>query len=362
MKKIIFLGVLSFMAMSLTACREIVPLLDPISEEQESPSQVEPNSQESESLSEPVSQESISEPESISQYSELESVSEESESEPELISEYSEYIMESTTEEAGGESESVYEESESESEPESISEDYESESFEHDEYASGFIVVLGEADSSYDFYQVSDYDGNDVWGGANKYIAGPLDVTAGQSIAVMDPYGTELWKNGFNTNNNVEGEGPGEYFIVESATNIQITLYEYDDGGYAYNVDGRTSSGDESGDNTPITGTGYGLLVGTTFVQASKQEGQDHQGRDQYKISKYSFHAGESFVLYDADNSAGWVDPIDSYSFNSQGSGANISTYLNVSKTNYTVVLDFTADIYIKLKWQDNNVYFELVA
>ena len=60
-------------------------------------------------------------------------------------------------------------------------------------------------------------------------------------------------------------------------------------------------------------------------------------------------------TLYDFENDATWVIAIDSASF-----GGKVSEYIENDGTKYTVKKAFTADVYIKLKYQNDQVYFEL--
>lgn len=115
-----------------------------------------------------------------------------------------------------------------------------------------------------------------------------------------------------------------------------------------------------SGTPGPVdpTGEGFGLKFddGTT-VQGVKISEPDYQGRVQYKISAQQFTAGQTFALYDFKNNVSWVIDIDSASF-----GGNVSKYLSKGSSAYTVLEDFKADVYIKIKNNDDQIYFGLVS
>lgn len=125
----------------------------------------------------------------------------------------------------------------------------------------------------------------------------------------------------------------------------------------------KASGGSGGGGDTPIT-QGYGLKFGDgTKVQAVATGGTDTQGRTEYKITGYQFKQGDTFQLYDFSNDATWVIDIDPWSFqtasDATASAARVATYVTKG-TSYTVVKDFTADVYIKLKNNDDQIYFDL--
>ena len=215
MKKKIFLGVLSLMAMTLAACGGSQPSQE--SQPESTPqSQSEPASQpESEPASEPESQ-----PES------------QPESEP------------ASEPESQPESEPASEES---SEEES-SEDTRTPTNEYTLTVGGEGVTL---------YEDEEYDGTDVWEGIRKFYADPFDVTAGQAIAAKNANDEEVWPNGYNDQNNVAGEALGEFTVIDTAENALFTLYVYDDGGAAYNLTGKAIA--------PVDPTGEGVLFEFTY-------------------------------------------------------------------------------------------------
>ena len=81
----------------------------------------------------------------------------------------------------------------------------------------------------------------------------------------------------------------------------------------------------------------------------------DFEGFKQYYISSYSFKENESFQLYNFKNDATWVSDINPSSFN-----GNTAQYINNDGVKYSALKDFTSSIYIKLKYQQDQVYFGL--
>ena len=108
--------------------------------------------------------------------------------------------------------------------------------------------------------------------------------------------------------------------------------------------------------------SGYGLLIeGHKPVVATPFGEPDYAGREQYLIKAQSFTAGQEFILFDFEYYNGWVIDIDPYSFKAEGKTAIVSQYVVKGNGCYTVVKDFVADIYIKLKPQDDQIFFLLV-
>ena len=108
------------------------------------------------------------------------------------------------------------------------------------------------------------------------------------------------------------------------------------------------------GEGTTPTEEGYGLKFGDGSTVKATKTG-DFDGFTQYLISGQDFKAGETFQLYDFGKDATWVVNIDSASF-----GGKVSEYLENDGTKYIVKKDFNADVYIKLKYQNDQIYFGL--
>ncbi|MCR4911291.1 MAG: hypothetical protein K5925_02045 [Bacilli bacterium] len=149
----------------------------------------------------------------------------------------------------------------------------------------------------------------------------------------------------------------GEYYDL--ANNRTVTVA----GGYVQANFGDTAvmallRVEKSG--TEIT-SGYGLKINSRPILAVDQGTQDYQGRQQYKIIRQHFDEGDEFTLYDFSNKATWTIDVDGYSF---GGGSDDDTtwqsYFSKTNTKYTVLQDFDADVYIKIKNQDDKIYFDL--
>ena len=106
---------------------------------------------------------------------------------------------------------------------------------------------------------------------------------------------------------------------------------------------------------------GYGLIFSDGKKVGGQSLGVDSEGYDQYLVAGYSFTAGQSFSLYDFANQASWAVDLNQWSFgDTDGTGTVWRTYLSKSSASYTVLQDFTADVYIKLKFEADNIYFGL--
>lgn len=90
----------------------------------------------------------------------------------------------------------------------------------------------------------------------------------------------------------------------------------------------------------------------------------DDNGFSQYLINHRIFKKDQVFQLYDFENNAGWTVDIDPYSFGGNSSeSTNWKTYIshNYSDHTYKVLQDFNAEsIYIKLKYGEDQIYFQL--
>lgn len=116
----------------------------------------------------------------------------------------------------------------------------------------------------------------------------------------------------------------------------------------------------------PTTGFGF-IFSDSSYMAGARAE--DNNGYQQYLISNRSFKKDQVFYLCDftsSDPFAGkWADPIDPYSFggtsaNSENWKAYIN-YDNAGNGKYTVLQDFNVEaVYIKIKYEANQVYFQL--
>ncbi len=117
--------------------------------------------------------------------------------------------------------------------------------------------------------------------------------------------------------------------------------------------------GPDSGSTLPSSG--YGILFSDNkYAVGTLQSGTDSNGRTQYLISNYSFKANEQFKIYDFTNKAGWVENLDPYSFGGNETNLKWKTYLEKGTDYYKVLVDFKANVYLKLMFNDNQIYFGL--
>ena len=106
--------------------------------------------------------------------------------------------------------------------------------------------------------------------------------------------------------------------------------------------------------------TQYGLLVNGNPVAAVRVG--EFDGYEQYKVANHRFHKDETFSLYDYGNGASWAVDVDNYSFGGKSDvDTTWQTYINKNGNAYTVLKDFTSDVYIKMKYGEDEVYFGLV-
>lgn len=122
--------------------------------------------------------------------------------------------------------------------------------------------------------------------------------------------------------------------------------------------DGTDAGG--SGGEMPSEGYGFMFSDGKYIVASPTDE---FDGFKQYTISNTSFTVGQSFTLYDFGNNAAWIVPLDGYSFGGDSaSSTKWREYLSDTNSTWTVLTNFTANVYIKLKMNQDQVYFGLAA
>lgn len=112
-------------------------------------------------------------------------------------------------------------------------------------------------------------------------------------------------------------------------------------------------------DGMPKSGFGF-YFTDSSYVAATLLEEKDAQGRTQYKITNYPFKTGDRFVLYDFQNKAGWTEDLDPYSFGgTHAASVYWQKYVEKTASTYVVKADFTADVYLKMQFEDNLIYFQ---
>ena len=122
-------------------------------------------------------------------------------------------------------------------------------------------------------------------------------------------------------------------------------------------TDAGGNSGASTDSSVPAADTGFGLIFGDGTKVKGTAAGTDHNGRTQYLVSNQAFVKDQEFALYDFEKQTSWIIAIDSASF-----GGASSEYVSVIEASqqWKVLKDFTADVYIKLKYQDDQIYFGL--
>ena len=116
---------------------------------------------------------------------------------------------------------------------------------------------------------------------------------------------------------------------------------------------GFTSKYDANIKYTKTINEGFGLRFsdGTTYLGTHIDE-KDYQGRDQYIITGVKFYKGTTFSLYNFANGASWIIDLDGASI-----GGQFAEYLDRGEYSYAVLKSFQADVYLKLKYNDDLVY-----
>ena len=108
--------------------------------------------------------------------------------------------------------------------------------------------------------------------------------------------------------------------------------------------------------------SGFGIKFGNGLSVVGEDAGFDYEGRAQYSLSSIQFTTGATFSIYDFGSKAGWVEAVDGYSFGGDSKESEAwKSYLSMGDSTYTVLADFTADIFLKIAEGNNSIYFGLV-
>ena len=148
---------------------------------------------------------------------------------------------------------------------------------------------------------------------------------------------------------------------------------------------GGNGGGNSGGGSTPVTpvtpgeylpsstgtlpASGYGFKFSDgTFMEAVRAQDSD-EGHQQFKIENRKFVKDQIFQLYDFGNQAGWTVDLDPWSFGGDSdTSTKWKTYLardtsDPANQKYKVLQDFNVEsVYIKLKYGEDEVYFQLGA
>ena len=141
-------------------------------------------------------------------------------------------------------------------------------------------------------------------------------------------------------------------YKVQKASDSKKTmeLRFWADGGVSFWLPGGDS---EDHTDPSIISEGFGLIFGDdTKVLGTQVE--DYEGKKQYKISNYHFAKDDTFKLYNFAAKEGWVVDINGASFGGS------DEYVSKGATEYTVLQEFYADVYLQLQQNNDSVYFGL--
>ncbi|MBR0439331.1 MAG: hypothetical protein IJK27_01035 [Bacilli bacterium] len=184
-------------------------------------------------------------------------------------------------------------------------------------------------------------------------------VTAGQQIRFFYNSDEITVHAGVNeASNNVSYNlSTKEMRVVMAAQEPTCYFKIGNDDGYSVWLTGNTSGeGGGDFDPTPVT-TGFGLSVNGVDVPGTKTEEQS-EGRDQYLVAGLELKTNDVVKVRNLENEDAWAPEVEEASF-----GGDVSSYLTVTESQYTVKQDCKVDVYIKIKGEsasNDAVYFGL--
>lgn len=222
--------------------------------------------------------------------------------------------------------------------------------------ASEYKAVIGDNEFILDEQDISTAtDG--IFG---KFSIDHVSVTAGESIKFYAD-GVEISSYSWGGDNNEPGslaynnyvETVDGYKIQASSSDTLVELKLYDV--YVAWISGGNSAVHTDGS---IPSEGYGLLInGSNKIAATHSEELGPQGEDQYYLLNYTFAVGDTIKLYNYSSHASWIVNIDEASF-----GGNTSGYISTEDGTWVVTRGFVADVYIKIQYENDSVYFGLIS
>ena len=111
-------------------------------------------------------------------------------------------------------------------------------------------------------------------------------------------------------------------------------------------------------------GEGFGLVIASEdwssiYYEVGAQIDDSYDGFKQYYIERYEFHEGDIFFAYDYTHEQDFYITIDEASL-----GLDYSSYIEWDNEQgaYVVKQDFTADVYVKIKNGQDQIYFDLIT
>ena len=150
--------------------------------------------------------------------------------------------------------------------------------------------------------------------------------------------------------------GNEKFRVVVNYTGNDVGLSDTGNLVKSYGTASTSSIGRYSAALYHMSGEGVEAPYGIKFSDGTIVKGQftdEFEGFKQYLISGQEFKAGDVFSLYNSDTGDEWAVNINTASL-----GGNYAQYLTKSGSTYKVLKDFKADIYIKLKYNQDEIYF----
>ena len=100
-----------------------------------------------------------------------------------------------------------------------------------------------------------------------------------------------------------------------------------------------------------MSAASYGIMVnGTDYHRGDHNPAPLDPSFDEYAVLNVTLAAGDHFQLYDQENQVGWAVPLD----------PAVEVDVTVNKTDYTMNVAGTYNFYIKLKFQNDQLWIEL--
>ena len=211
----------------------------------------------------------------------------------------------------------------------------------------GQIEINGEKVKGGD-YEAKFYENCIIWEGE-----------AGEPLPAYETVSSELYgvtfRGWYQYNDKVY---PDKLETIPADNETQV--FAIFDGPTGGNGNSGSGSGNQSGGGNVVT-TGYGFKWENGKTVQADYKGPNVDGKEEYAAYSVSFAAGDVFSLYDFSNGVTWIVNPNPYSFgDKEGKGLNAGQYIIVGTGAYTVVKDFTADVYIQLQMNSDTIYFDL--
>ena len=129
---------------------------------------------------------------------------------------------------------------------------------------------------------------------------------------------------------------------------------------------GGSGGGSSGGQETSEKGFGIFITRGElTEIKKGEYKGTNFEGFEEFLVTRVTFSIGDKFCLYDPSTLGKWVVDINPYSFSpdpAHGTSdpARVASYVAQGQSEYTIMQDFTADLYIQILYQQDRLYIQL--